>query len=416
MRVGIYLGNLVPTAGGGYTFQKDIADAVRCAAGLSHEFVFLYRGYRDDAVEGNVRSICLNERYKENILGLSNGNKLTKVILRFYRLVSKLTRLFKLKLPVVENAPLLDQAAKEFGLDMIWCLSSEYEKTSLPVIVTVWDLAHRSIPWFPEVSITGWNWESREEHYRAILPRAAKVITGTEVGRKEILHYYGVHPENIEVIPFPAPSYVINGKLNRCTRVCEKYNLTKEYLFYPAQFWPHKNHVNVLYALKLLAQQGIKLEMVFTGSDKGNEAHVREVARELDLLDRVHFLGFVSEADIVGLYNNAFALLFASFMGPDNIPPLEAFALGCPVISSNYSGAKEQLGDAALLFDPKNPEDMSNAIRNLYGDSSLKQSLIEKGYAHAKSWSAAKYVNKVCRQIDDFEPIVRCWQFGYRHL
>ena len=61
-------------------------------------------------------------------------------------------------------------------------------------------------PYFPEVSISGWDWEAREQTYRSVLPRASFVLTGTHAGKSEIVHYYGVNPDNVIVVPFPVPA------------------------------------------------------------------------------------------------------------------------------------------------------------------------------------------------------------------
>jgi glycosyltransferase involved in cell wall biosynthesis len=99
-----------------------------------------------------------------------------------------------------------------------------------------------------------------------------------------------------------------------------------------------------------------------------------------------------------------------TFFGPDNLPPLEAMALGCPVIASNVSGAKEQLGDAALLVDPKKPEEIAEAIKSLSEDSALRQDLIKRGLIRAYRWTAQDYVKEIFSVIDNFEAIRRCWK------
>ena len=77
-------------------------------------------------------------------------------------------------------------------IDIVWFLEPARARVSVPYITTVWDLAHRSQPYFPEVSITGWDWEGREQAYRSVLPRASFILTGTCAGKSEIVHYYGV--------------------------------------------------------------------------------------------------------------------------------------------------------------------------------------------------------------------------------
>ncbi|WP_228036457.1 MULTISPECIES: glycosyltransferase family 4 protein [Nostocales] len=282
-----------------------------------------------------------------------------------------------------------------------------------PYITTVWDLQHRLQPYFPEVSISEqeWGqWDWRENFHSKILRRATFIITGTEVGKAEIEKFYQIPSERIKVIPFFTPKFPSEGSLID-QEILKKYNLPSQYLFYPAQFWPHKNHIGLLLAIKLLKEKyNLEFSLVFVGSDKGNQSHVKEMVQELDLSQQVHFLGFVSQEDIAPLYRHAFALTFMSFFGPDNLPPLEAMALGCPVIASNVSGAKEQLGDAALLVNPKQPEEIAEAIKYLSEDSILRQSLIERGWEKAYKWTPKDYVQEIFSVIDDFEAIRHCWK------
>jgi len=240
-------------------------------------------------------------------------------------------------------------------------------------------------------------------------------LTGTNAGKGEIVHYYGVNPENVIVVPFPAPAFPSEDDRHGILDIREKYEIRGDFLIYPAQFWPHKNHVNILIALALLKHRGTVIEMVFTGSDKGNAGHVFRKINELGLHDQVHVLGFVPREDLRVLYSKALALTFASFFGPDNIPPLEAFALGCPVIASRVSGAEEQLGDAALLFDPADPEDLVSAILTISQDQQLRARMVQKGAEIAKTRTPQAYVEQVCKILDKFAPIRRCWGHEYKH-
>ena len=111
---------------------------------------------------------------------------------------------------------------------------------------------------------------------------------------------------------------------------------------------------------------------MFVGADHGNLAHVKATVDRLGLADRVHFLGFVPREDLIDLYRQAFALSYVTFFGPENLPPLEAFALGCPVIASEVSGAREQLEDAVLFVDPTSPEQMAEAVVRLASEEGLR--------------------------------------------
>ena len=126
------------------------------------------------------------------------------------------------------------------------------------------------------------------------------------------------------------------------------------------------------------------------------------MVKELGLDEQVHFLGFVNQEDLPALYKQAFALTYLTLFGPENLPPLEAFALGCPVVASNVSGAEEQLGDAAMLVDPTSPEQVANAIRLLHDDNEMRQTLIARGLRRAGKWTVDDFVNGVFDILDDF--------------
>ena len=260
----------------------------------------------------------------------------------------------------------------------MWFVGAEAVQIDLPYMAIVWDLQHRLQPWFPEVS-SGGTWRQRETFYGEYLRRATFIIAGTDAGRMEIERFYQVTSNRIKILPHPTPAFTLNAKESDVAGVLKKYGLRSNYLFYPAQFWSHKNHVNLLLAAAALKREHqIDLPVVFVGSNKGNEEYVREFAAQLQPAIDVAFLGFVPVEDLVALYRGAFALAYVTFFGPENLPPLEAFALGCPVIASDVSGAREQLGDAALFVDPRNPIEIAGPSNNAHDDDNLRRTLIEQ--------------------------------------
>ena len=212
-------------------------------------------------------------------------------------------------------------------------------------------------------------------------------------------------PERIRVIPFAAPHCE-----DETIDIRSKYNLTKPYLFYPAQFWPHKNHVNLIKSISILQDNfGVNVDLVFTGSDKGNLGYIRSMVDKLNLTNSIHFLGFVPANDISALYKCSEALLYGSFFGPDNLPPLEAFAYGCPVVTADVPGAREQLGDAAIFVNPSDPMHIAFAIRKVLSDMNLRKNMIRKGIEKAKSWTWDQYTAQVFAMFDDFSSIRDTW-------
>jgi glycosyltransferase involved in cell wall biosynthesis len=222
--------------------------------------------------------------------------------------------------------------------------------------------------------------------------------------------FYQVPDARIRILPHPTPRFALDGDGLTAEAVRESFQLPDTYLLYPAQFWPHKNHANLVRALNYLGDRhGKRPALVLVGSDKGNQSYIRRLVKEYRLDKQVIFLGFVEPRDLIGLYRGALMLVYASMGGPENLPPLEAFALGCPVAAADIAGAREQLGEAAVLFNPSDPADIGETIAGLANDPSLQSALRERGLTRARRWTAEHFVHGVFALFDEFVPIRRCW-------
>jgi glycosyltransferase involved in cell wall biosynthesis len=236
------------------------------------------------------------------------------------------------------------------------------------------------------------------------------VIVGTEAGRREVEHFYGVPRSRIRKLPHPTPTFALPTAGNALPPSHERA-MPEPYVVYPAQFWAHKNHVGLLRAIAILRDvHDARLHLALVGSDKGSETHVRRAARELNLEDQVHFLGFVARESLVSLYRGALALAYVSYFGPENLPPLEAFALGCPVVAGDVSGAREQLGSAALLVPPSDPRAIADALLSIHRDQSLRLDLISRGVERAAAYTSDSYALDMFRILDELEPVIRTWR------
>jgi glycosyltransferase involved in cell wall biosynthesis len=308
----------------------------------------------------------------------------------------------------------LEEDVREHRLDMLWFNHLVPIDVGIPYMLNIFDLQHRLQPWFPEVSAHG-QWEERENAWAGAIRRASIITVGSEQAREELGFFYGVPRDRIHAVPFPTPQGAIDAA-NSATApdapdVRQKYKIEGEYLFYPAQFWAHKNHVNLLHALRRLRDQGgIALSLVLTGADHGNLDHVRDVAARLDLERHVHVLGFIPHADVIALYRGAFALAYVSFFGPENLPPLEAMAMGCPVVLSDVPGVRTLFGDAPVLVDPRSEASIADGIRQLVETPDLRQRCIALGRDIAMKNTCARYVGRIQEILDEFEPVRRCWR------
>jgi len=395
MKVGVFLEDFSPEVGGGFTIQDDIFGALL------------------ELIEETHHSFVIFCRRPENVSALSTTPRVEAVGFPGgfgQRVFARAERGLHSLLENQKRQTRLEQLCKEAGVEFMWFVGAEAVQIDLPYMAIVWDLQHRRQPWFPEVSAGG-TWRHRESFYSEFLRRATLIIAGNEAGRQEIERFYQVTSDRIKILPHPTPAFALRGEGTNVEEVLKKYDLKRDYVFYPAQFWSHKNHVNLLLAVAALKSEcQIDLPVVFVGADKGNQEYVRTFAAQLKSAIDVSFLGFVPTQDLVALYRGAFALGYVTFFGPENLPTLEAFALGCPVVASDVDGAREQLGDAALFVDPRDPAKIAAAIKALYDDSRLRQTLVERGRARAERWTAKDFVRGVFHALDEFEPVRRCWR------
>ena len=273
----------------------------------------------------------------------------------------------------------------------LWIFPSPTAKSfqiPVPALVTIHDLMHRYERQFPE-SAAGWQFFCRERNLANIRRWAKGALVDSECGRHHVQECCGMPPERIHVLPYTAPGYILAAVTP--PGFDSRYRLPQKFLFYPAQFWEHKNHKRLLEAVYLLKNQVPDLKLVLAGSPKNAYDAVVNQVRQLDLADAVTFLGYVPEEDLPELYRRARALVMPTFYGPTNIPPLEAFALGCPVVVSDIYAMPEQVGDAALLFNPESVEDIAECIRKVWLNDALCDLLIARGKSRAAAWGQQQF-------------------------
>ena len=267
----------------------------------------------------------------------------------------------------------------------------------LPSVIPVFDLMHLYETSFLEIGDAK-QVKHRNRHYTLVSKYANAFLTDSELGSKHLMDNFKANPNNIFVLPYIAPDYI--KSINIEIDVVSRFNIPKNFIFYPAQFWSHKNHKNLILALSILKEKGSLVNAVLVGSKKNAYKEIESLIKKHELTDQIFILDYVSNKVIVSLYKQAQALVMPTFCGPTNIPQLEAFALGCPVITSNVYAIPQQVGDAALLSDPNNPEDIANQIKLIWTDENLRQKLISKGCIMDKQNSKIKYQERLNRIIE----------------
>lgn len=370
-KIGLFLG-VSASSGGMFQYSQSMLAAVAALPRASFSVVVAYTDplwrqhiarYQVDSVyiDSGQWSIMLSKLWRG--MGLSN---------RLWRLIAPLFH------PIVRTL-VQDQCN-------LWIFPAQDAwsyQAPVPSVGTIHDLMHRYERRFPEVSAMG-RYYIRERHFRDMCKWSKAVLVDSEYGKGQVQESYQLDPQKIFPLPYVRPQYIYDSRPS--PDFDKKYNLPNKFIFYPAQFWRHKNHIRLLRAIAKLKQCQGDIALVLVGSNKNGYQDAIQAIDQLGLKERVRILGYVPDEDIAELYRRARALVMPTFFGPTNIPPLEAFVLGCPVAISDIYGVREQVKDAALLFNPESVEEITEVIHKLWIDDALCAHLAESGKKRAQEW------------------------------
>jgi glycosyltransferase involved in cell wall biosynthesis len=208
------------------------------------------------------------------------------------------------------------------------------------------------------------------------------VIVASEWAKQDVARRLGIPQSKIAIIEIPpvVEAYPIPDAPT-VERIRLQLRLPPRFIFYPAQTWPHKNHIRLLEAIALIRdRRGVDIDLVCSGSRNTHFAEIERTVRRLGLQDRTRFLGFVEPIEIQSLYRLARCMVFPSLFEGWGLPIVESFSVGLPVACSNVTSLPAMVGDAALLFDPRDVDAMAEAIVAIWEDEGLRATLASRAY------------------------------------
>jgi glycosyltransferase involved in cell wall biosynthesis len=284
-----------------------------------------------------------------------------------------------------EAVPFSDGVAESLGASVMHFTFQSGFRTDLPSIYQPWDLQYVHLPQF----FTPGERALRESTYAQMCEQAAIVVVASEWARRDVISHFGLPESKVHVIPVgPLVELFTRPDDDTLTRVQARYHLPRAFAFYPAQTFPHKNHIALLEALALVRDRdGIQIPLVCAGRRNNHYPVIERRLRRLGLGDAVQFLGYVDPSEMPALYRLASCLVFPSKFEGWGMPIHEAFDAGTPVACSTATSLPEVAGDAALLFDPDNTDDIAAAVLRIWQDDVLQTQLVEAGHRRVREFS-----------------------------
>lgn len=269
-----------------------------------------------------------------------------------------------------------------------------------PFIVTIHDILWHRLQGLGVTNLPAPLYLIKHLGYRLVIrnavSRARKIIVPSKAVKLDILSQFHVL-ENKVVVTYEG---VASGQLAhpRGSRNWQ-FNIKKPYLLYVGSLYPHKNVESVVLAIKhLLAQEpNSPIALVIVCGRSVFWERFREFVKSNGAESFVKLIGHVSDDELGTLYKNAEAFVFPTLSEGFGLPGLEAMAAGTPVVCSDIPVLREVYGDAALYFDPKDPQDMSEKIQQVLADSKLRDRLIKAGEGQAVKYSWRKMVEETLK-------------------
>jgi glycosyltransferase involved in cell wall biosynthesis len=256
----------------------------------------------------------------------------------------------------------------------------------IPTIVTVHDVSFIEHPEY----FNG----TRRSQLRLTVGRsvklAARILTASEFSRDAILRAYDIAPEKIHVIPNAAnPEFRLIGHERAQAAVRDLLHFEAPFILSVGDLQPRKNQIGLIAAFsKLLTEfPQLKHDLVLTGKETWFTPKVLEAARASGFAARIHFTSFVSDEDLLNLYNACDCFVFPSFYEGFGLPILEAMACGRAVACSNTSSMPEVADGAGLLFDPHQSGEITRALKDILLDAELRGRMERLGLQRAAGFT-----------------------------
>lgn len=264
-----------------------------------------------------------------------------------------------------------------------------FHDLNVPIISVIYDLQYHHYSYF----FTDQERGKRNKHFKIACKHASKLISISNFTKQTIIENSEVAAIKIQTIYISLAKRFPKLDHEHMTSTLIKNGLkNQQFLLYPANFWPHKNHEVLFTAFNIYraANPNSSLKLVCTGTYETNKNFLLTAIEIMGLKNWIILPGYLSDLDFAALMTGSLAIIYPSLYEGFGMPILEAMAAGKPVLCSNVTSLPEIAGPAALLFDPRNPEIIANAIHRIQNEPELVKNLIQLGYQRVQDFGTEK--------------------------
>ena len=337
---------------GGGSYHQSLKSYKLLSEIKEFEFILLNTNLKNESNKKDVHSINYNINLIDKLFFLFNSSKILKSLLKKFDVQNK-----------------FEMFVKKEKIDLILFLGCSRLAEfcdKINYVTYIYEFHHIFRPDLPEYK--EWtDFDFRESVLNTNVKKSVSLIVDTEKKKDDVIKYYNCHKEKIKVIPLSSNISVVNKPETQFNlgKIKNWVGENNSFFFYPAQYWSHKNHFYILEAIKTLNNKyNKKTKFVFTGHKKNNYNHIKKKINELNLVDQVVCLEYLSDEEIRNLYTNCKALVMPSLIGYSSLPLYEAFYYKKPVF---YTAGllDKSLKEFVTEIDIENPENLAQEINNI---------------------------------------------------
>ena len=236
----------------------------------------------------------------------------------------------------------------------------------------------KDLPWFARVYL--------RTFFPLFAKKASKVITVSNYSKEDIAKTYGILPEKIIVGHNGASEFFKPMESELKEKVREQFAKNRPYFLFVGSLQPRKNLIRLFEAYQqLVKEKQTAWDLVIVGSSMWK--NWSSATEELQLSERIHFLGHLDQTDLIKVVGAASAFVYVPYFEGFGIPLVEAMQSGVPIVSGNRTSLPEVAGDAAIYCDPMSVEDIAEKMKMIESSTELRESLIAKGLLQAKKFN-----------------------------
>ena len=403
MKIGVYLEGS-PIMGGGF-FQS-----------LKATMLLLEIEKYNNEIE-----IIITEKKTEEYL---KGKNIKNKLFRINKLLNYFSQLFEINFfndflnKIKINHPFYNFIKKKKYDLIIFLGPSQMSKFCKEVgfISNIWDLDHKKNSQFPEHNSNN-IYENKEKLFKEIVSRAFKIIVPHKANKQDLIDYYKTPEDKIMIqnfIPMLPTLYKENIKKEiDYNKIYSKFKLSlnKKIIFYPAQFWAHKNHKYIVDVAKILqSKKNEKYLFVFCGGNKGNFNYIKGLISKNRLENQIMIFNFLNDNEVISIYKNCNAVVMPTLCGPTNLPIYEAFFFRKIIFYTKDLIPNDKINDHLIQIDINSPEDFYKKLDLCFDEEKILD-MTKNNYEFYKIiCSEENFKINYEKLIDEFSHLLKRWK------